>query len=53
LAVDQKGVKRVAQPQKECKTFNESRSNITDRERAPSGADAKTVRDGKGKMPGY
>jgi hypothetical protein len=27
LAVDQKGVKRVAQPQKECKTFNESRPN--------------------------
>jgi hypothetical protein len=25
--VDQKGIKRVAQPQKECKTFNESRPN--------------------------
>ncbi len=39
FAIDQKGVKRMAQPQKECKTFNESRSNITDRERALSGAD--------------
>src|SRR6266436_1769885 len=29
FAIDQKGVKRLAQPQKECKTFNESRSNTT------------------------
>ena len=29
FAVDQPGVKRMVQPQKECKTFNESRSNST------------------------
>jgi hypothetical protein len=29
FTVDEKGVKRLAQPQKECKTFNESRSNTT------------------------
>ena len=27
FTIDEKGVKRLAQPQKECKTFNESRSN--------------------------
>ena len=27
FAIDQRGVKRLAQPQKECKTFNESRPN--------------------------
>ena len=35
VAIDQKGVKRTAQPQKECKTYNESRSNNT-RDAAPT-----------------
>ena len=36
FTIDQKGVARVAQPQKECKTFNESRGNNT-RGAAPAG----------------
>ncbi len=36
FTIDQKGLKRMAQPQKECKTYNESRSNNT-RGAAPRG----------------
>ena len=36
FTIDEKGVKRLAQPQKECKTFNESRSNSL-RGAAPAG----------------
>ena len=39
FAVDQKGAKRVAQPQKECKTFNESRPNNNTRGASPESSD--------------